>query len=80
MKNKMKKILLTFVTLCMFIIGTGLPILANDTSISSGTYISGYDYPIKPGTREWIELGDSYDRVQACQIPDEKLKKYLQTN
>jgi hypothetical protein len=34
-----------------------------------------YDYPIKPGSPEWKELGSYQARVEACQIPDSTLEK-----
>ncbi len=30
-----------------------------------------YEYPIVPGTQEWIDLGDVRARRKACQVPDE---------
>jgi len=32
-----------------------------------------YDYPAKPGTEEWIELGRKTNRLEACQIPEDVL-------
>jgi hypothetical protein len=37
--------------------------------------VSGYDFPVKPGTAEWINLGTMEERVKACQISDDILKK-----
>jgi hypothetical protein len=33
-----------------------------------------YDYPIKPGTQEWFNLGSRDERVQACMISQEILE------
>ena len=33
-----------------------------------------YKYPIVPGTKEWADLKSLTERVQACQIPNSKLK------
>ena len=30
-----------------------------------------YQYPIVPGTSEWIELSSLEEKIQACQIPQE---------
>lgn len=57
-----RRLLLVLVTSFFVFIGTALPVLA-------------YDYPIKPATKKWVEAGDTYDRVQSCQIPEEELKK-----
>ena len=38
------------------------------------TFSDAYDYPIKPGTEEWIELESHDARVQACMIPQEILE------
>lgn len=32
-----------------------------------------YEYPVLPGTQEWIDLGDTLTRRRACQIPDDIL-------
>ncbi|MEW6557837.1 MAG: hypothetical protein AB1349_10865 [Elusimicrobiota bacterium] len=34
-----------------------------------------YDFPIKPGTKEWKALGTHKNIVKACQIPEDILKK-----
>ena len=33
-----------------------------------------WDYPIKPGTKEWLKLEDNASMVKACQIPEAILK------
>ena len=33
-----------------------------------------YEYPIIPGTEEWKDLQSQTEKVQACQIPNKKLK------
>ncbi|QIA09535.1 hypothetical protein [Draconibacterium halophilum] len=33
-----------------------------------------YEYPIVPGTDEWADLKSLTEKVQACQIPNKKLK------
>lgn len=70
-----KRLFLVFVTLFLVFFGSGLTVLAYDTDDSENNIVSGYDYPIKPGTREWVEAGNAYERVQACQIPIEILDK-----
>lgn len=49
--------------------------MANDAFDSERISTSGYEYPIKPGAKEWVEIGDTFDRVKACQIPVEKLEE-----
>ncbi len=34
-----------------------------------------YDYPVRPGTDEWKALGSTTARYEACQIPEDILKK-----
>ncbi|MCR4598478.1 MAG: hypothetical protein K5678_05530 [Acetatifactor sp.] len=34
-----------------------------------------YDYPIKPGTQEWIALPSVIERREACEIPQEILER-----
>lgn len=34
-----------------------------------------YDYPILPGTQEWAAMPTVAERVEACQIPQDKLTK-----
>jgi len=38
-----------------------------------------WDYPIKPGTKEWLKLEDNDSKVKACQIP-EKILATISTN
>ena len=33
------------------------------------TFPDAYEYPIKPGTEEWIKLVSRDERAQACMIP-----------
>lgn len=33
-----------------------------------------YDFPIKPGTPEWIELNSTIDKIKACQLPESVIK------
>ncbi len=30
-----------------------------------------WDFPVKPGTAEWKSLKNSYEKINACQIPDD---------
>lgn len=34
-----------------------------------------YEYPIKPGSREWLALGSHDEMLKVCQIPEEILSK-----
>ncbi len=45
--------------------------------VFSQNYVAnnGYDYPIKPGTKEWKSIEIRADRVDACQIPKDILEK-----
>jgi hypothetical protein len=38
------------------------------------TFSDSYQYPVKPGTEEWIALGSREARGQSCMIPQEILK------
>lgn len=33
-----------------------------------------YEFPVVPGTQEWIDLGDTFARRKACEVPDELLE------
>jgi hypothetical protein len=46
----------------------------NPTDCVSNSFPDTYDYPIKPGTQEWFNLGSRDERVQACMIPREILE------
>ena len=46
----------------------------NPTDCVSNSFQDTYDYPIKPGTQEWINLGSRDERVQACMISQEILE------
>ena len=41
---------------------------------SSYTIDTPYEFPILPGTQEWIDLGDTLAPRRACQVPDEILQ------
>ena len=30
-----------------------------------------YEFPVVPGTQEWIDLGDIFARRKACEVPDD---------
>lgn len=33
-----------------------------------------YEFPVVPGTQEWIDLGDTLARRKACEVPDEVIQ------
>lgn len=39
------------------------------------TIFTPYEYPIVPGTPEWIELETNIDKIDACSIPDEMVQQ-----
>lgn len=43
----------------------------DNTKCFSFSYPDIYEYPVKPGTQEWIDLGSRPARVQACMIPQD---------
>jgi hypothetical protein len=48
--------------------------VCQNANISNGHEITcDWDYPVKPGTPEWVELKNTGERIAACQIPDEIL-------
>ncbi|MEW6104420.1 MAG: HEAT repeat domain-containing protein [bacterium] len=58
----------------------GIPVLnevsKEETKIQvNNKPIDVYDFPIKPGTEEWKALGSTENRIKACQIPEDILKK-----
>lgn len=46
----------------------------NSTDCVSNSFPDTYDYPIKPGTEEWINLGSRDKRVEANMIPKDILE------
>ncbi len=61
-------------TVCMFIVISGFNIAATTTNNDTKVYL-GYDYQVKPGTDEWVELNSRSNRVSACQIPESTLQE-----
>lgn len=47
----------------------------DSTICVSNSFPDTYEYPIKPGTQEWIDLGSRAARSNACMIPEEILQK-----
>lgn len=74
MSIKRKSISFVSLLVCMFILITCTSINAVSTNEQNTTVNSGYDYPIKPGTDEWVKLNDRAKRGDACQIPEDVLK------
>lgn len=46
--------------------------ICQDLNVSSGTLTCNWDYPIKPGTQEWMDL-TLEEQMAACQIPENAL-------
>ncbi|MEH2939486.1 CHAP domain-containing protein [Lawsonibacter sp. JLR.KK007] len=69
MKKPSKRTLFLLSIICLFILLIG----ATDNPEPQYTIDTPYEYPILPGTQEWIDLGDTLTRRRACQIPDEVL-------
>lgn len=57
-------------SLALSISAFGIHVFGTSSSINTP-----YEYPIQPGTEEWIALGSFVNRVQACRIPDEVLDR-----
>lgn len=55
--------------MCLFVITLG----AAKSPEASYTIDTPYEYPILPGTQEWIDLGDVVSRRESCQIPEDIL-------
>lgn len=69
MKKTLKQTLFLLSIICLFILVMG----ATDNPAPQYTIDTPYEYPILPGTQEWLDLGDVFARRKACQIPDEIL-------
>lgn len=69
LKKTLKQTLFLLSIICLFILVMG----ATDNPAPQYTIDTPYEYPILPGTQEWLDLGDVFARRKACQIPDEIL-------
>lgn len=49
-----------------------ITILCSSTIYGQNT--TRWDYPVKPGTREWKQIKTVEDRISACQIPEDRIK------
>lgn len=78
-RYKYRHIISCWTTSSLFLISFGLSISCGRQQPDSG-YDTAYEYPVKPGTKEWKAFG-SYDAMlTACQIPDPILLKISTTN
>jgi len=65
----MKKLKFLFLFLCTLFIGfISYPIFGQTSENDA------YEYPVKPGTKEWAELKSHHEMVSACIIPENVLK------
>lgn len=67
-----------FVTVlfCLVVVVLTSNLVSNETVIEKTYTISTpYEYPVLPGTQEWIGLGNHLARVKACQIPEDVLSE-----
>ncbi|MCL2131621.1 MAG: BACON domain-containing protein [Lentimicrobiaceae bacterium] len=44
--------------------------ICQNVKVSGNETTCDWDYPVKPGTPEWIALGSTAARIDTCQIPD----------
>lgn len=69
MKRSWKVALVFLSALCLLLLALG----AAENTEPRYTIDTPYEYPILPGTQEWIDLGDVFARREACQIPEDIL-------
>lgn len=69
LKKTLKQTLFLLSIICLFVLVMG----ATDNPEPQYAIDTPYEYPILPGTQEWLDLGDVFARRKACQIPDEIL-------
>ena len=70
----MRKIFVAVLLLCVGIPYFGGCSMKNKNNLGSEWSGGVYDFPIKPGTDEWIALESTLNRVAACQLPEEVLQ------
>jgi len=68
-KKLLKQAIFLLSAICLFVLIIG----ATGHPKSQYTIDTPYEYPILPGTQEWIDLGDTLTRRKACQIPEDIL-------
>lgn len=69
MKKRWTRFWVLLFAMCLLVITLG----AAQSPEAKYTIDTPYEYPILPGTQEWIDLGDVITRREACQIPEDIL-------
>lgn len=70
MRKKLKKVIISFI--CMLTISV---VILPGLSCSGDVINEPYDYPMKPGTPEWKAFTSHNEMLQACQIPEQIIKR-----
>lgn len=78
MKHKYFKVVCSLICL-MLIMTSNSFALSNDEDVSTEqnqyTITESYEYPVVPGTDEWKSFTSHVQMIQACQVPENILKK-----
>lgn len=71
--KKRRAVLLScvFVLSCMLLSGS----VMHENSKDGSKITEAYDYPVKPGTKEWLALPSVIERREACEIPQDILER-----
>lgn len=69
MKKYWSKVFVLSLIVLLFVLVLG----AAEQPESTYTINTPYEYPILPGTQEWLDLGTVFNRRRACQIPEDIL-------
>lgn len=77
--HKYKQGINCWTTASLFLISFGMSISCGRQQ-SDSIYDTAYEYPVKPGTKEWKAFGSHDAMVTACQIPDPILLKISTTD
>jgi hypothetical protein len=73
LKNKLSLLLMLLLVLTLLIGSSFQSVAMNFEENVRLSNEKKYEYPVKPGTEEWLKLGNKEAREKKCQIPEKRL-------
>lgn len=68
----------SMIILAAIIVSLAISVVAAEEKIVSEdslkAFPQGYEYPILPGTDQWLQFHDFPSKIEACQVPEDILK------
>ena len=70
MKKVSKILCICLLLFAVLLTNAGFVAQADTVSVSR-TISSPYEYPVLPGTEEWVQLDGNVEMIESCQIPED---------